>query len=81
MTLPLPVDPDFRKAVVGFWLDDIDDRLADNRLEDAEISWKQANSLYLSLPAGCGNMNLEDRLFAQRVKLDNFSHVTNENNF
>ena len=80
MSLPLPVDPDFRKAVVEFWLDDIDDRLADNRLEDAEVSWKQANSLYLSLPAGCGSMKLEDRLFQQRVKLDNFSHVTNENN-
>lgn len=80
MTLPLPVDPDFRKAVVGFWLDDIDDRLADNRLEDAEISWKQANSLYLSLPAGCGDMALEDRLFAERVKLDKLSNTINAHN-
>ena len=78
MTLPLPVDPDFRKAVVGFWLDDIDDRLASNRVQDAETSWKEANNIYLSLPPGCGDMALEDRLFAQRVKLDNFSQVTHE---
>jgi hypothetical protein len=81
MSLPLPVDPDFRKAVVEFWLDDIDDRLEANRIQDAELSWKQANSLYLSLPPGCGDMALEDRIFQQRVKLDNFSHATNENNF
>jgi len=70
MTLPLPVDLDFRKAIVGFWLDDIDDRLDNNRIQDAEASWKEANSIYLSLPPGCGDMALEDRIFQQRVKLD-----------
>lgn len=78
MSLPIPADPDFRKAIVGFWLDDIDDRLEANRIQDAEASWKEANGIYLTLPPGCGDMVLEDRLFAQRVKLDNFSQVTHE---
>jgi hypothetical protein len=80
MSLPLPVDPDFRKAVVGFWLDDIDDRLEANRVQDAELSWAEANAIYLSLPTGCGNMSLEDRLFEQRVKLNNLTDATNANN-
>jgi hypothetical protein len=70
MTLPLPIDPDFRKTCVGFWLDDVEDRLEVERLEDAELSWKEANSLYLTLPPGCGDLVLEDRLFQMRVKLD-----------
>ena len=77
MAFPLPADPDFRKAVVSLWLDDIDDRLQDNRNQDAETSWKIANEIYLSLPPGCGDMSLEDRLFAQRVKLDKLSNATN----
>jgi hypothetical protein len=81
MSLPLPIDPDFRKTCVGFWLDDVEDRLEMNSLVDAELSWKEANSLYLSLPVGCGDLALEDRLFQQRVKLDKLSHVTNENYF
>jgi hypothetical protein len=81
MTLPLPIDPNFRKTCVGFWLDDIDDRLELNRLEDAEQSWKEANSLYLSLLPGDGDLALEDRLFQQRVKIDNFSQATNADNF
>lgn len=80
MAFPLPIDPAFRKEVVRFWLDDVDDRLSDNRPEDAETSWKQANELYLSLPPGCGDMALEDYLVQQRVKINNFSHPTNENN-
>jgi hypothetical protein len=73
MGFPLPIDISFRKEVVGFWLDDVDDRLEAGRLQDAEASWKEASSLYLSLPAGCGDLNLEDRLFQQRVKLDKHS--------
>jgi hypothetical protein len=75
MTLPLPLDPDFRKECVSFWLDDIDDRLLENRVRDAELSWKEANSLYLSLPPGCGDTNLEARLYQQRVKLDQTQDV------
>jgi hypothetical protein len=80
MTLPLPIDPDFRKTCVAFWLDDVEDRLEANRLEDAEFSWKEANSIYLTLPPGFGDLALEDRLFQMRVKLDKSSHITNENN-
>lgn len=80
MSLPLPADPDFRKAIVEFWLDDIDDRLNANRVKDAEASWTEANNIYLSLPPGCGDMALEDRIFQQRVKLDKRSNTTNANN-
>ena len=70
MGFPLPADPDFRKLCVQFWLDDIDDRLELNRFEDAELSWKEANGIYLSLPPGAGDLNLEDRIYQQRVKID-----------
>ena len=36
MSLPLPECPAYRKLVVTFWLEDIDDRLKANRVEDAE---------------------------------------------
>ena len=80
MSFPLPRDTDFIKEVVGFWIDDVDDRIQINQLKDAEHSWRTANDLYLTLPPGTGDMELEDRIFAARVKLDNFSHPTNENN-
>jgi hypothetical protein len=80
MSFPLPVDPDFRKTCVEFWLDDVEDRLVDGHHQDAEFSWKEANGIYLSLPAGCGDVKLEDRIFALRVKLDNLKYTTNENN-
>jgi hypothetical protein len=70
MAFPLPVDAEFRRVCVGFWLDDVEDRLNDDRLDDAEFSWREANGIYLSLPAGCGDMELEDRLYALRVKVD-----------
>jgi hypothetical protein len=81
MAFPLPEDPAYRKLVVTFWLDDIDDRLKANRLADAEKSWKIANEIYLSLPPGTGDLDIEDWLFRQRVKLDNLSQATNENHF
>jgi len=80
MALPLPADADFRKHCVGFWLDDVDDRLEIGRVEDAEFSWKEANSIYLSLPPGHGDLALEGRLTQQRVKLDKRISATNENN-
>jgi hypothetical protein len=70
MAFGLPLDPDFRKEVVGFWLDDVDDRLELGKPEDAEKSWQIAREIYLSLPVGCGSMSLDDRIFGQRVKLD-----------
>ena len=79
MSFPLPRDVDFIKEVVGFWIDDVDDRIQINLLKDAEQSWRTANDLYLTLPPGTGDMELEDRIFAARVKLDNLLNPTNEN--
>jgi hypothetical protein len=80
MAFPLPADPEFRRVCVGFWLDDVEDRLADDNLFDAEFSWKEANAIYLSIPAGFGSMELEDRLFNLRVKLTNLLQQNNEDN-
>jgi len=77
MPFPLPEDPAYRKLVVTFWLDDVDDRLSANRLQDAEKSWKIANDIYLSLPPGEGNLELEDWIFKQRVKLDKITNTKN----
>jgi hypothetical protein len=70
MSFPLPIDPEFRKEVVDHWLTDVEDRLEAGNLEDAEVSWKIASALYLNLPAGEGTLELEARLFGQRVKLN-----------
>jgi len=67
---PLPLCSEYRKLIVTFWLDDIDDRLKINAVPDAEKSWKIANDIYLSLPPGEGDLDLEDWLFKQRVKID-----------
>jgi len=75
MPFPLPEDPAYRKLVVTFWLDDVDDRLSANRLQDAEKSWKIANDIYLSLPPGEGNLDLEDWIFKQRVKIDKITSL------
>ena len=81
MAFPLPLDPAYRKLVVTFWLDDIDDRLKVNRVEDAEKSWKIANEIYLSLPPGTGDPDIEEWIVAQRVKLNQVTLTTNENHF
>lgn len=70
MAFPLPQDPAYRKLLVTFWLDDVDDRLSTNHQQDAERSWKIANDIYLSLPPGTGDLEIEDWIFRQRVKLD-----------
>jgi len=70
MPFPLPLDPDFRKEVVSMWMDDVEDRLDLGDIEDAEVSWKIANAIYLNLPPGEGTLEIETRLFGQRVKLD-----------
>jgi hypothetical protein len=75
MGFPLPADPTYRKLVVTFWLDDIDDRLEINAGQDAEKSWKIANEIYLSLPPGTGDLAIEDRIFRQRVKLDQLNDI------
>ena len=73
MSFPLPLCPEYRKLVVTFWLDDIDDRLKINAVPDAEKSWGIANEIYLSLPPGEGDPEIEDWLFKQRVKINRFT--------
>ena len=70
MPFPLPEDPAYRKLVVTYWLDDINDRLDSNQVQDAEKSWKIASSIYLSLPPGEGDPEIESWLFKQRGKID-----------
>ena len=74
MPFPLPLCPEYRKLIVTFWLDDIDDRLKINQVGDAEKSWKIANDIYLSLPPGEGDDSLESKLIQARVKIDKISH-------
>jgi hypothetical protein len=69
MAFPLPLDPDFRKAVILSWIEDVYDRLEMGMIEDAEASWKTANYLYLKLPAGFGDFSIEGKLADSRVKL------------
>jgi hypothetical protein len=69
MAFPLPLDPGFRRETIDYWLIDVEDRLESGHLEDAEVSWKIANALYLNLPPGEGTLELEARLHSQRVKL------------
>lgn len=78
MPFPLPIDPDFRKEVVRSWIEDVDDRLELGDLESAELSWKIANHVYVSLPPGQGDSLLEDSLVKSRVKLD--QHTTTKTN-
>lgn len=79
MSFPLPADPAYRRLVVTFWLDDIDDRLKINAVSDAEKSWKIANEIYLSLPPGTGDPEIENWMFRQRVKIDKLLSTTNAN--
>ena len=70
LVYPLPHCPEYRKFVNAALLDDNDDRLKINAVQDAEKSWKIASSIYLSLPPGEGDPEIEDWLFKQRVKID-----------
>jgi len=81
MSFPLPADPEYRKLVVTFWLDDIDDRLKISQVQEAETSWKIANEIYLSLPPGQGDPEIENWIFFQRVKLDKRTDTTNADNY
>jgi hypothetical protein len=69
MPFPLPLDPDFRKEVVRMWIADIGDRLKEGDEEGAKQSWKIAREIYLSLPPGNGDEEIESALFQARVKL------------
>jgi hypothetical protein len=80
MAFPLPLDPVYRKEIVWAWIGDIADRIEED-LPGAEVSWKIANEIYLTLPPGEGCEELESALMLARVKLDKITYTTNENNF
>jgi hypothetical protein len=68
MPFPLPLDPQYRRDLVRDWLQDVADRVNDP--ESANVSWKIANDIYLSLPPGEGDETLELELVQARVKID-----------
>lgn len=74
MPFPLPLNPEYRKEIVWAWIGDVADRIQDD-LPGAEDSWQIANEIYLSLPPGTGDEELESALFQARVKLDTTSHT------
>ena len=80
MAFPLPLDPEYRRNLVWDWIGDVTDRLLTDP-GNAEVSWKIANEIYLSLPPGEGCEELESALMLARVKLDKITYTTNENNF
>jgi len=73
MPFPLPIDPRYRKEIVRAWIGDISDRLEEDLL-GAETSWKIAREIYLSLPPGEGDEEIESALWQARVKLDQTEH-------
>jgi hypothetical protein len=73
MAFPLPLDPQFRRDLVWDWIADIADRLETDP-KGAEVSWKIANEIYLSLPPGEGCEEIESAMMLARVKLDKHSH-------
>ena len=79
MPFPLPLDPTYRKEIVWDWIGDIADRIEDD-MPGAEVSWKIANEIYLSLPPGNGDEEIESALFQARVRIDNPTNATNAHN-
>jgi hypothetical protein len=69
MPFPLPRDPQYRKEIVWAWIGDVSDRIEGN-LPGAEVSWKIALEVYLSLEPGQGDEEIESALALARVKLD-----------
>lgn len=76
MPFPLPRDPSFIKEVVESWIIDVGDRVEIGDMEGAELSLKIAQTLYLSLPAGHGDPQIENDIVAARVSLEQHSQET-----
>ena len=83
MPFPLPKDPAFIKEVVESWILDVEDRVEIGDMEGAELSLRIAQTLYLSLPAGHGNSQIENDIVAARVSLEQHSQkpYANHNRF
>jgi len=70
MPFPLPLDPTFRKEVIESWLQDVEDRIEMGDLEGAKVSWHFAQGIYISLPPGFGDGEIESKLMELRVKFE-----------
>ena len=70
MPFPLPLDSYYRIQIIQWWLEDVDDRLALGRVEDAVISFGIARDLYLKLPCNVFYQALEDRVVAAQGKIN-----------
>ena len=68
MPFPLPIDVDYRIAVINWWLEDVDYRLSLGRTQEANESFETARDLYLKLPGGTNDQTLEDRIVASQGK-------------
>jgi hypothetical protein len=73
MPFPFPLDVDHRIAVIHWWLDDVEDRLLLGRTSEAITSYHTARDLYLKLPGGINDQNLEDRMIATQGKINQTS--------
>lgn len=79
MPFPLPKDPDFIKEVVKSWLIDVGDRTEIGDIAGAELSLRTAKVLYLSLPPGCGDSDIEVEIVRVGVSLEQHSNKPNAN--
>lgn len=70
MPFPLPLDPTFRKEVVEMWLIDVGDQLSLGRLKEAKDSCQTALEIFLSLPPGWGDPELEEKLVRTKQALE-----------
>ena len=77
MAFPLPIDDAFRIETINGWLDDVDDRLALGRVDDAVISFGIARQLYLKLPGNVFDQALEDRVIAAQGQISQ-THSSNQ---
>lgn len=72
MPFPLPKDPSFIKEVVRDWIIDVDDRVTLMDMDGAEHSLRTAERLYLSLPPGNGDCEIERSIVTAKEKMGKF---------
>jgi hypothetical protein len=79
MPFPLPFDIDFRKDLTRDWILDVQDRLDTGDIDGAEKSWQIAREIYLSLPPGNYDEQIEKDLVGYRGKIVLYHFQTSEN--
>lgn len=70
---PLPKDPQFRREIIRIWLEDFDDHI-DKDPKTAKESYLIGRKLYLALPAGEGDPELETLIDEARVKIEKLNN-------